>query len=1315
MELETQNPSSNPNPKNVYHIGGIPVEFPYKPYGSQLAFMSRAIATLDRAEKEGHCHALLESPTGTGKTLSLLCSVLAWQQKYKSKNLYANLSHSKPDPEAVLDPLGHGGGFVPEPEPSSNLPAENVVPGPTAKNSGNDKKKSIPTIFYASRTHAQITQVIREYRKTSYRVPMAVLGSRKHYCTNKDVAERDNIDEECKLLMKSKPGDQGCLQFRNVNKVIGHSTLQKGGCNEAHDIEDLVKVGRTVRARTMAQEAQLVFCPYSYILNPSIRRAMEVDLKNSIVILDEAHNIEDIARDAASVDIEEDVLFILHRELEQLSFVDSLIYQPLHEMIEGVISWIGQRKNTLVKREFQHYSSCWTGDKASVELQEAGISRQFFQIIQECTTKAIKAASDPEETSILTGVSSIALEGLVSSLGYFFSGNGSHALDYQLVLQRYFKREAGSSGKWTQSSSNWTTSLSMWCMNPAVSFTKIADLSMSVILTSGTLSPMTSFSSELGVKFETCMEAPHVIDVQSQLWAAIISAGPGNYPLNASYKTADGYDFQDALGTSLEEICKIVPGGALVFFPSYSLMEKLCTRWRETGQWVRLNAQKTVFVEPRGQKDDFELTLKDYYDSIRRGNGPAAWKIKRGRKRSLKHTDVDETLQHSINGGSAFLAVCRGKVSEGIDFSDENARVVVSFVLSVTNYKVIVGIPFPNMRDLKVGLKKSFNDTYKSSKKLLSGSEWYCQQAFRALNQAAGRCIRHRFDYGGIIFMDERFKEERNIAYVSKWLRKCIKQYSSFEMSLEGLKSFFQDAKERSDQKTPNVTEDIEEVNISSTKPTTFSKGPGKRKNHRSNKSDQLEDNATLHKFYNKGDVVDLTYAQTDEMVMIKFREYIDLEHSPREDLRQSENVSMATSQDSPEGYLVKKTPVMNENVTTASSVVLSNENSSSTIVQTYSDLSDQLSFHSSPLDKSSGTLSVGKPSFMITPEKLEAEFDDAKPKDDSFNLSVNSHTQKRRKSIKFSLRNYSEMDPYSNLDHKIPVVECTELTSYKDANRKIEFSSEVDHNEFQNTNLNVIHKFKTNNCCTSCLSSNVIMDKRLHLCCALCTKSLGLPDNHFLVECSMTSCSKVYLASFLESRSEDATMNASDTVSVVISNTSSLDQQLYNSPTSEDRSKHDIWCEKDGCVFRNVFCPFCTVSDRFLGVLIMATDAQNIHLLNKILFYVDRLEIRNVKTSKEKAFLPVGHLDVGQAVSNPNLNEVSTDLNRGHVAALASIDNFSYVSGQQSCGVEVAKEVIMSTWSLSEHLSCFKASVSNNTWKIANMSNAALNQAHWI
>ena len=92
--------ASNPTPKNVYLIGGLQLEFPYERYGSQFAFMARVISTLNLTQKEGHCHALLESPSGTGKSLSLLCSSLAWQHHYKSQH-----HHLKPASEATNDPL----------------------------------------------------------------------------------------------------------------------------------------------------------------------------------------------------------------------------------------------------------------------------------------------------------------------------------------------------------------------------------------------------------------------------------------------------------------------------------------------------------------------------------------------------------------------------------------------------------------------------------------------------------------------------------------------------------------------------------------------------------------------------------------------------------------------------------------------------------------------------------------------------------------------------------------------------------------------------------------------------------------------------------------------------------------------------------------------------------------------------------------------------------------------------------------------------------------------------------------------------------
>ncbi|GKA94788.1 fanconi anemia group J protein [Tanacetum coccineum] len=149
--------SSKPRKPTVTNIGGIPIEFPFQPYGSQLSFMSRVIATLDRAQRDGHFHALLESPTGTGKSLSLLCSVIAWQKNHKAKYGFGSVGGfvSKADPEAMDDPFGRGGGFVPEAEPSGNM-----MPTLSDTNFMTLKKKRGPVIYYAT-GHANLLRIIR--------------------------------------------------------------------------------------------------------------------------------------------------------------------------------------------------------------------------------------------------------------------------------------------------------------------------------------------------------------------------------------------------------------------------------------------------------------------------------------------------------------------------------------------------------------------------------------------------------------------------------------------------------------------------------------------------------------------------------------------------------------------------------------------------------------------------------------------------------------------------------------------------------------------------------------------------------------------------------------------------------------------------------------------------------------------------------------------------------------------------------------------------------------------------------------------------
>ena len=96
------------------------------------------------------------------------------------------------------------------------------------------------------------------------------------------------------------------LQSNVKSKLASHHSVNAYKGNDgAWDIEELVKVGKKVRAcpyyatRELKNRSDLILCPYNYLVDPLIRKSMEISLKGNIVILDEAHNIEDSARDAA--------------------------------------------------------------------------------------------------------------------------------------------------------------------------------------------------------------------------------------------------------------------------------------------------------------------------------------------------------------------------------------------------------------------------------------------------------------------------------------------------------------------------------------------------------------------------------------------------------------------------------------------------------------------------------------------------------------------------------------------------------------------------------------------------------------------------------------------------------------------------------------------------------------------------------------------------------------------------------------------------------------------------------------------------------
>ncbi|KAK2490691.1 hypothetical protein MC885_000754, partial [Smutsia gigantea] len=116
--------------------------------------------------------------------------------------------------------------------------------------------------------------------------------------------------------------------------------------------------------------------------------------------------------------------------------------------------------------------------------------------------------------------------------------------------------------------------LNFWCLNPAVAFSDVNGKVWTVVLTSGTLSPMKSFSSELGITFTIQLEANHIIN-NSQVWIGTIGSGPKGRNLCATFQHTETYEFQDEVGALLLSVCQTMSQGVLCFLPSYKVREYL--------------------------------------------------------------------------------------------------------------------------------------------------------------------------------------------------------------------------------------------------------------------------------------------------------------------------------------------------------------------------------------------------------------------------------------------------------------------------------------------------------------------------------------------------------------------------------------------------------------------------------------------------------------------------------------------------------------------------------------------------------------------
>ena len=603
-------------------------------------------------------------------------------------------------------------------------------------------------IIFCSRTHSQLMQFVGELKKTRFRDSMSLvsLGSRKALCVNPDVQKLGSqamINERCMDLQKNtqtkskKQGDprtavnSKCPYLKRGSK--SSAVLTDMILAEPMDIEDLATIGEKratcpyYAARDAAIESDVILAPYSSLLVQESRESVGLNVKGSIIIIDEAHNLVDAINNSHSAtltrqeaeDAKKQLDHYFQRFRSRLSAHNARSVQKLIHVTNALIKGFSQNSCMEVMTANDFVFSLGLDNVNMFQLGRDIKDNKFVFKIGGLW-KSFRAKAEKDQSTI--EVNYLRDGGHLSS----DSSNRLHAL-LNFLRKLTFDNSDGRIIFEPE-----TKAFKYVMLNASNSFQGILQEARAVVLASGTLSPLETVLPLFRGKPSSSIlqySCGHIID-STRLLALAVPSGPSGHTFDFRHATRSDGKVVAELGRAISNISKITPGGIVIFFPSFQYANMVYSTWKETGTLSQMEQTKKVFMEPKTAAE-VDSVLSEYSKCV----------IQR----------VDR------KAGSIMLAVVGGKLSEGINFGDDLGRCVV-----------MVGLPYPNPSDPELKERMNYMDrsfaehTGDSESSLtkvaLSSREYYTNLCMKAVNQCIGRAIRHKQDYASIILLDYRYE-----------------------------------------------------------------------------------------------------------------------------------------------------------------------------------------------------------------------------------------------------------------------------------------------------------------------------------------------------------------------------------------------------------------------------------------------------------------------------------------------------------------------------------------------------------------------------
>lgn len=535
------------------------------------------------------------------------------------------------------------------------------------------------TVFFLTPKISQHEIAVQLIKDLNKKFNLDILGvdlvGRHYMCSNPFLSDAENsaFYELCKRLRKKEACDffanafgftpaqraRAKLYFKELKKSyrgIWHHLELKDYCEAFQGANNAGLCSYEI-ALKLARKANVIIADYFHLLNPQIQRIVlqksGKELDESIVIVDEAHNLPERLRKLLSATLSTKTLEKAKEELEKINQKD-----PIER-----IKLLREALKKLAK------------EKLSSEVSEALVQKEAFEKLIEY---------DLEEVSF--EFRDLALDYLEA-----FPVGRSYLLKVANFIEKWLAQDESFIRIIKRSASK--ISLQLKALDPSIVSKPIFSETHTSILMSGTLLPTKMYADLLGFEEERTLLREYRSPFPKENKLTLI------VPTVTTKYSERNFEEYKRIAEILHKIISNIPGNVAVFFPSFELLEAIGALLEE------LTSKKVLKQKERmNSKERFNL-LNEFRMSAKEGAvllAVAAGSFAEGidyigeqllasiivgiplREMDLEQKCLIEYYQHKFGAGwhygYLYPAIARAIQAAGRVIRDRNDRGVVVFL-----------------------------------------------------------------------------------------------------------------------------------------------------------------------------------------------------------------------------------------------------------------------------------------------------------------------------------------------------------------------------------------------------------------------------------------------------------------------------------------------------------------------------------------------------------------------------------------------------------------------------------------------------------